>query len=59
MDLLHSWGGKKGRLDSSLLKDAKEGASASVAGSLFHVGMVRGEKAVLEAVCRCRVLLIL
>ena len=34
---------QKGRLDSSLLKDAKEGASATVALSLFQVGRVRGK----------------
>ena len=35
----------KVRLDSSLLKDTKEGASvAAAAGSLFQSGIVRGKK---------------
>ena len=51
--------GRKIPSGSSLLKDAKEGASAAVADILFHTGIAQRKKLNLkiEAVSLCRVLL--
>ena len=41
------------RLDSSLLKDTKEGASAAAAGSLLQSENVRGKKLHLKQLVDC------